>query len=184
MRPKPLLATAIAATGLMLALGCGQTQYPDALPATLEEVERVVDDDSLDPEEKREQLAVLLEIEDASDPDSADAVLLNALLQDERLANQFGGNLSSAYDKVVGDQLSEMTPDEVQYYGDATDQVTLSDSEAQAIADLFGAERIDSLTDLEEFLDDPASELPDEIDEEDLRSVFIETSPNYVRDKL
>lgn len=174
----------VAVVGLISVVGCGQTGFEDALPATIEEVDEIRTDESLAAQEKREELALLLDLDDADDPSSVDAVILNGLLQDERLANQFGGDLSSAYDKVAGDQLAELTADEVQYYGDATDQVTLTDAEAQGIVDLFNDENIDSLAELEDFLDDPATELPTEVDETNLRAVFIETTLDYVRDKL
>lgn len=160
--------------GVLLAAGCGQTYFPDALDPSLEDVDRIRQSEKLEPQEMRDALADY----------GIDNVTINGLLQGVRLGNQFGGDLSSAYNKVRDDQLSEMTPDEVQFYGDATDQVTLDDAEAQAIVDFFNDNDIDSLTELEEFLDDPTSELPAGIDETNLRSVFIDTSTDDVRDKL
>ncbi len=160
--------------GVLLAAGCGQTYFPDALDPSLEDVDRIRQSETLEPQEMRDALA----------DSGIDNVTINGLLQEVRLGNQFGGDLSSAYNKVMEDQLSEMTPDEVQFYGDATDQVTLDDAEAQAIVDFFNDNDIDSLTELEEFLDDPTSELPAGIDETNLRSVFIDTSTDDVRDKL
>jgi hypothetical protein len=145
---------------------------------TLEQVNLIRDSDTLTPQEQRDALAEY----------GLDPVTINGLLSSIRLANQFGGDLSSAYDKVVNDQLSSMTPDEVQYYGDATDEATLEDAEAQAIVDLFQdlfpEDTADWQTELEEFLDDPANELPAGIDELNLRSIFVDTSTDYVRDKL
>lgn len=196
IRRYQFLATGLASVGVLMAAGCGQPWYPNALGATLEQVDLIRNSDTLEPQEKRDELARLLGIEDPNDPNSAGAVLLNGLLQGERLANQFGAEYSppllSAYNKVNDNEHRRMTPDEVQYYGDATDQTTLDDAEAQAIADLFRElfpeGTLDDETDwqdlLTEYLDDPATELPPEIDEVNLRSVFIETDPDYVRDKL
>ncbi len=182
MRRKRFLATTLAAIGVMVGAGCGQPCYPDALDVTFEQVDLIRNSDTLEPQEMRDALAEY----------GLDPVTINGLLREIRLANQFGAEYSPplrcAYDKVTGNQLSSMTPDEVQYYGDATDQVTLEDAEAQAIVDLFQdlfpEDSADWQTELEEFLDDPASELPDGIDELNLRSVFVDTSTDYVRDKL
>ena len=178
MRRKRFLATTVAAIGVMVGAGCGQPCYPDALDVTLEQVDLIRNSDTLEPQEMRDALAEY----------GLDPVTINALLSDIRLANQFGADysppLTCAYDKVTGDQLRSMTPDEVQYYGDATDQATLTDAEAQAIVDLFQDNEIDSLTGLEEWLSEPANELPEEIDEVNLRGVFVDTSTEYVWDKL
>ena len=174
MRRKRFLATTLAAIGVMVGAGCGQLCYPDALDVTLEQVDLIRNSDTLTPQEQRDALAEY----------GLDPLTINGLLSSIRLANQFGGDLSSAYDKVVNDQLSSMTPDEVQYYGDATDEATLEDAEAQAIVDLFQDNEIDSLTELEEWLDNEANELPAGIDELNLRGVFVDTSTDYVRDKL
>jgi hypothetical protein len=174
MRPNLFLTTMLIGVGLMLAAGCGQTDYPATLNATLQEVDEIRNSSTLEPQEMRDALAAF----------GIDAVTVNGLLWKVRLANQFGGDLASAYDKVVNDQLAEMTPDEVQFYGDATDEVTLDDAEAQAIADFFRDDSIDSLTELEDFLDDTANELPTGVDEENLRAVFIDTSTDDVRDQL
>ena len=166
--------TVVLLSGLFLLGGCGQTYYPDALGLTLQQVQDIIDNDSLDAQAKREALA----------GNGIDEVVINGLLQGVRLANQFGGDLNSAYDKVVDEQMTELTPDEVQYYGDATDQTTYDDSEAQAIVDFFVDNEIDSLTELEDYLNDDTLEVPSAIDETTLVSVFIDTSTDDVQDKL
>lgn len=158
----------------VFATGCGQTYFPDALPVSLETVDEIRNSDTLTPAEMRSQLADY----------GIDDVTINGLLSAVRLADQFGGDLQSAYDKVVDGQLSQMTPDEVQYYGDATAITTYTDSEAQAIVDFFTDEEIDTVAELETFLDESADQLPDDIDEENLRSVFIETSTDDVLAKI
>ena len=80
--------------------------------------------------------------------------------------------------------MSTLTPDELQYYADAADITTYSDTEAQEIVDFLVDEQIASLTALEEFLDDPSTALPAEIDETDLRGVFVDTDITAVQDKL
>jgi hypothetical protein len=169
-----LFATALSGITLMLAVGCGQTQFPAALGATLEQVDGIRNDDTLEPQEKRNALAEF----------GIDPVTINGLLPDERLANQFGGSLSSAFEKVSQDRLTELTPDEVQYYGDATEVTTYSDAEAQAIVEFFNDNEIDSRAGLEDELDSPETELPAAIDETNLREVFVNTSLEDVRDKL
>jgi hypothetical protein len=113
-------------------------------------------------------------------------VTINGLLVDERLANQFGGDLFSAYQKVANNRMTELTPDEVQHYGDATDITSYSDEEAQAIFEFLNetGDGISSRDELRGFLDDPTSVLPTEIDETVLRNVFVETGLSVVRDKL
>jgi hypothetical protein len=169
-----LLATTLTGISMLLAAGCGQTEFPAGLDATLEQVDRIRNDDALEPQEKRDALAAL----------GIDPIIINGLLQAVRLANQFGGDLSSAFDKVSTNRLSEMTPDEVQYYADATDVTTYGDAEAQAIVDFFKDNSVDSRGGLEKLLDESATEVPAAIDETNLRDVFVETSLDDVRDKL
>jgi hypothetical protein len=166
----------VAGIGVGLLMGCGQTQFPNALDPTLEQVNSIRDSDSLDPQEKRDALAAF----------GIDPVTINGLLVDERLANQFGGDLSSAYQKVANNRMTELTPDEVQHYGDATDITSYSDEEAQAIFEFLNetGDGISSRDELRGFLDDPTSVLPTEIDETVLRNVFVETGLSVVRDKL
>ena len=163
-------------TGLAVALagGCGTTHFDAALPATLQDVDAIRDNDALAPSEMREQLAAL----------GIDPVTINGLLAGVRLANQFGGTLTSAYNHVINDEFTELTPDEVQLYGDATDQTTYSDDEAQAIVWFFGDNDIDSAEELQAFVDDPANDVPAEIDAGILVEVFIHTDPNDIRDGL
>lgn len=171
-----MILTAMTGMGLTLATGCGETNYPAALDASLEQVDQIRDPNNnvSSPSEKREALAAF----------GIDPVTINGLLQGERLANQFGGDLASAYEKVVNDRLPDLTPDELQYYADATDTTTYADAAAQAIVDFFVANEIDSRADVEDFITDPTRVLPSGIDETSLRSVFVDTSLDTVRDKL
>src|ERR1041384_4882384 len=101
--------------------------------ADLPSVNRVLGNTHLNAQQKRAALSDLGLSSDA----------INALLRDERTANQGGGDLRSAFNKVNRGQLDELTPDEVQIYGDAAsaaDQalnVTFSDDAGSNIAALF-----------------------------------------------
>lgn len=158
----------------VLVAGCGQNFFPESLPLLSDVLDGIVNDGSLDPQEKRDKLAAY----------GIDDVTINTLLRDERLANQFGGDLTSAMDKVENSRFATLTPDEVQYFGDATDLTTYADAEALAITELFQDESINSSDDLQAFLDDPATELPTAIDETNLKEVFINASLDTIRDKL
>ncbi len=165
-----VLATAV---GLVMG-GCGATSFPDMLPANLDQIDLIRDDSALTPQQKRDALAAL----------GIDPVTINGLLRDERLGNQFGGDLSTAFEKVTDDRLDALTPDEIQAYGDATGVTSYTDQEAQRIAQFFADQSIASRDDLRAFLDDPAASLPAGIDEQNLRGVFLDTSPNDVIDDL
>lgn len=165
------LTYAVLAAGI---LGCNRTDFPDNLPATLTQVDEIRNNADLDAQEKRDGLAAL----------GFDDLTINALLKTERLANQFGGTLRSAFDKVVGDQYDLLTPDEVQLYGDATDQATIDDVTAQAITTLFVDHGIHSKAELQEFLAAPGVDLPSTIDPTTLKAVFVDFNPNDMIDKL
>lgn len=169
MRPALLLAC----VPTLLAAACGLTAFPAGI-SDLEAVDRIRTDDNLTPVEAREALAEL----------GFDEIAVNALLRDVRLGNQFGGDLASAFAKVDGQRLSELTPDEIQAYGDATATTTYSDAEAQEIADLFAQTPLNSAAEVESFLDEPASVLSAGIDEQNLRAVFVDFDPQDVLDDI
>jgi len=173
MRLKNSLTVFSGAVFLMFA-GCGQTWYPDALGLSQEDLSEISSSDSLGPQQMRDALAAY----------GIDDVTINGLLSSVRLANQNGGDLASAYEKVVSGQLSTMTPDEVQLYGDATALTTYTDIEAQVIVDYFEDNAIKTIEDLEELLRTNADELPAIIDETNLRNVFNEASTTDVLNKL
>lgn len=154
--------------------GCGAVHFTSELPLDLPALNDIRTNDSLTPQEKRDALSAL----------GIAPEIINALLIDERLANQFGGTLTTAYNKVVGDQLTALTPDEVQLYGDATAVTTYEDAEAQAISDFFVQNGLLSTDDLSAYLDSPTADLPSSIDEANLTGVFITTSTTTVRDQL
>lgn len=165
------IATAFGTVGVF---GCGYTDLGGELQVSIPDVQAIQDNTNLDAQEKRDQLAAL----------GFEQPTINALLRDERLGNQFGGTLETAIAKVEGNALRALTPDEVQHYGDATGVTTFSDDAAYAIAEFFSDRGFLTLAELEADLDDPGTEVPPEIDETDLRGVFLETDLEDVRDAL
>lgn len=154
--------------------GCGVTDLPNAYDTNLDEVNRIRDNTRLTPQQRRDALAAL----------GIDELVINAILRDQRTSNQFGGTLRTAFEKVTGDMLNEMTPDEVQLYGDGTAVTSYSDAEALAISNLFADEAILSRDDLEALLDDAQFQLPSTISEANLRSIFVTFDPNDLIDSL
>lgn len=165
------LSCALIGAGL---LGCNRTDFPDYLPANQTQVNEIRNNSGLTAQEKRDALVAL----------GFDDLTINALLKSERTGNQLGGTLRTAYDKVVNGQYDQMTPDEVQLYGDATAVATIDDATAQAIVTLFRDQSITSKSDLQTFLTDPARDLPDTIDATTLTEIFVNFNPNDIIDKL
>ena len=150
---------------VILALaGCGLRRFEHSPGTFLENVEDVRTDASLTPQEKRDSLRAM----GLSDE------IINGVLREERLGNQFGGDLRTAIDKVLDSQLASLTPDETQAYADATEAPQVSDADAQQIVNLFEEVGLDSVTELEAFLDVPNQDVPG-VDEEVVRTIFIDT---------
>ncbi len=171
----------LGATLLALVGGCNGP-LSDSLPTTLIQVNAILTDSTLSGEVKRARLAEL-----GFTPAQIDTFLTN-----ERTANQGGGNLRTAYDKVVNSQLNQLTPDEIQLYADAakvadsTISFTLSDQNAQAIADLFQSNAIASKDQLSAFLDDPAEAvtIPSTVPDGSLKAVFVTLDPTLLNEQL
>jgi len=166
---------------LVLAAGCEPTLV-DALPPTMKDIDPIVTDTSLSPQEKRQRLTEL----------GLTPLVINALLRNERTGNQFGGDLRSAYEKVTAGRLDELTPDEVQIYGDEAESVasgqdfTLSDKQAQAVVDLFRQEGIKTPQDLADFLSDPvnAAGVPADLPQDTVLALFVDFDPSELVDVL
>jgi hypothetical protein len=168
----------------LVGLGLSACTAPieEALSFTLGEVTRIVDSEDLSAVQKRAALEAL----------GVPPNVINALLSDQRLVNQFGGDLRSAYDKVVGDRLDALTPDEVQLYADAASEagaginLTLTDVQAQAMVDLFQRSHLSSRDQLLAFLEDPAqaATLSPDIPENALNDLFITLDPAEIVDQL
>lgn len=178
---KILVAAALVLVAALSVGGCPEATRFD-FPTEFVDVNRIVGDANLSPQEQRE----LLRLEGLSDS------TINAFLRDERLGNQFGGDLTSAFNKITLDQFADLTPDEVQSYGDAATAVdsqvgaTLNDANAQAIVNLFRAEDIDNADELAAFLAEPSNviNLPDTIPDGVLQDLFVDFDPERVRDRL
>lgn len=160
----------------MLALsgGCGQLHFPGDYPTVLEDVQEIQNDADMEPQEKREALYEL---------GFSDEVI-NGLLRETRLGNQFGGDLRSAFDKVVSEHMADMTPDEIQVYGDEGPGVSLTDDEAQSITQFLEDFGLNSREALEDYLDAPGAFVPSSVDEQDLRDVFVDFEPDDLIPKL
>lgn len=168
----------VVLAGATLLCGCPAENFDNTLSGTLEEIDRIVDDADLDPNEKRIELASL----------GLSAEVINALLKDELFANQYGGDPRTAYNKVVGNRLNDLTPDEVQIYaGDASNlddeddiSVNINDQQAQAIVDFFEEFGISSADELEVFLDTSGNAVPDTIPDGALRTLFVDFDPTLL----
>lgn len=76
----------------------------------------------------------------------------------ERTTNQGGGNILSATSKIVGGQMTNLTPDELQIAVDTVSNVSeaidieLTDEQAQAAVDFLVANSLNSIEDIEAFV--------------------------------
>jgi len=170
-----------AVLGLILLVGgCPPENYPNLAPATLADVDRIRNDDTLTAQEQRAQLAAL----------GFSPLTINALLQDKPLANQFGGDLRSAYQKVVAPDFLALTPDEIQIYATKASEVDdalnvdWDDTAALNIRDLFAREDLSSADELAAFLDAFPGSVPTGVTVEELRSVFVDFDPDLLLTEL
>lgn len=177
---KRVIVGTLVLCGAILLGGCPPEDYERRVPTTLDEINRIIDDSSLDPQETREALAAL----------GLTPSTINALLTDIRQANQYGGTPRSAYLKVAGDRLLELTPDEVQIYGDHASEadadlnLELSDEEAQAIVDFFNDYGISSRDKLAAYLDTTGTTVPSAIPDGVLDGLFVDFDPDVLLPNL
>lgn len=168
----------LAVLGLIVVplAGCLPELYPDTTPATLREINRIRNDTSLTAQQKRTALEAL----------GITPLTINGLLRSERTANQFGGTLRTAYNKVVEPDLRKLTPDEVQLYGDGASEVSstinvaFTDTAALAIVEFLRAEDLQTPTELAAFLDDSNNTVPARVDIANLRAVFVNFTPTDI----
>jgi hypothetical protein len=178
---KTIFAAGAILAGLLL-VGCPAENYPNQVPATLTDINRIVNSTTLDPQEQRSELEAL-GVTDST---------INAFLSSIRLANQYGGNLRSAYNKVVNGQFTSLTPDEVQIYGDQASlvdpnhalQVNLSDDEAQAVVNFFQDNNIPSKDALSAWLSEAGNTPPTTIPSGVLKALFVDFDPKLLLPKL
>jgi hypothetical protein len=177
---KPILITS-ALTAALFLTGCSAPLH-DAYSATLLDVNPILNDTTLTPQQKRDQLEAL----------GFSPTVINGLLRNVRTGNQFGGDLRTAYDKVTGGRLDELTPDEVQIYADEASSVsndfsyTLSDEAAQDIVWVFQTHRLTTAAQLDAFLADPDNvlALPGDIPDGALEDIFVTFDPAELIESL
>ena len=185
MRVLQTVCLGMLLSAALLLSGCPLDNYPTLAGepnANITAIDRIRNNTNLTPQQQRQQLADL----------GFDAVTINALLSSVRLANQYGGDLRTAYTKVTSNQFNRMTPDEVQIYGDeatavdpnGTLQISLTDPQAQAIVNLFTSANIQNKSDLSAYLADPANVIPSTIPANTLKPLFIDFDPQKLLPKL
>jgi hypothetical protein len=159
MRLIVLVPLVLSTGALTLLVGCPPEDYASLLPPTLAEITAIHDDTTLSPPEMRSRLAEL----------GLDPVTINAVLQDKTLANQFGGTLRTAYDKLASGNFTALTPDEIQIYAsqvngiDPTISVQLSDAQAQDLLTMFQSNDLQNPTQVAAWLDTPGNFVPSSI---------------------
>ncbi len=170
------LCSAIVACATLLVGGCPPENYPTQSSVVQLDVEQIVNNNNLLPQEARDQLAAL-----GFSPET-----INGLLADRDLANQFGGTGRTAYDKVVGGQLDQLTPDEIQIYASLATEANagvnlqLDDAAAQAMADLLQENNLQTSDELAAFLDEPENVVPPTIPDGALRDLFVDFDPDLI----
>jgi hypothetical protein len=177
----PLAGFGLLWTAMLLG-GCPAESFLNKVPATQQEINLIVKDTALTPQDQRIQLEAL-GLSDST---------INALLSGQQLGNQFGGDPRTAYNKVAGAEFTQLTPDEVQIYGrqaSAADpnhqlSVNLTDSEAQAVVDFFHDFNISSKDALAAWLDTPGNTPPSTIPTGVLRALFVDFDPKLVLPNL
>jgi hypothetical protein len=177
-----LSATVLIIGLLVLTWGCPPEDYPNIVNPTLRDINLIRNDTDLNAQEKRAELEAL----------GIDPFTINAILRTERTANQFGGDLRTAYDKVVGGRMNELTPDEVQIYGDSasaldtqdTLDVSITDDGAQAIVSFFQQERITTRDELTVYLNNADNTVPSNVPENVLKPLFVDFDPQRLLPKL
>lgn len=177
-----MLAAAVFA---VVCAGCANYVTPsDAIPgASIAAVDAIRDSDDFGAQEKRQMLASL----------GLDSLLIDAILTDVREANQGGGDLASALEKIRGGRYSELTPDEIQIYSDAiagdatavgsettvgSETVAVTDEGAANISAFFTANNLNTAGELDDFLNDATKVVPDGVPEDVLQSVFVTFDPD------
>jgi hypothetical protein len=171
-RRRALAAVALSCVAL-LAGGCPPETFPDLVPATLAEITRIQAEDTVRPQDQREELEAL----------GLSPSTINALLRDKDLGNQFGGDLRSAYLKVVEPDFQALTPDEIQIYAAAATTlqsslgISFTDVQAQDIVDFFSSADLSSPEELAAFLEATPEFVPSSVTAANLQSLFVTFDP-------
>ncbi len=159
-------------TGAVLVLvGCPPEDYGTLVPATLTQINRIHGDPNMPPWEMRSRLADL----------GLDAATIDAVMSDKPLGNQSGGTLRTAYEKLTEPQYTALTPDELQIFAvqassvDTALNVQFSDDQAQALANWFRDNDLNSGAEVDAYLNVPGHTAPAGIENgaETVRSLFV-----------
>lgn len=159
--------TAAAAGLVTLLAGCGAQGLYTFLPATLDHVDDIRNNAALEPQEMRDQLAAL----------GFDPVTINGLLNSVQFGNQFGGTITTAYNKVVNGAMFSLTPDEIQIYANESGAGSFTDDSAQKLATYFADNGITTRESLGTALDDPTIEFVSGPSMDTVRAVFVDFDP-------
>jgi len=165
---------------MLMIAGCPPEDYDAVAPATLAEIDLIRNDADLTVQEQRTQLEAL----------GLSPLLVNALLQDQRLGNQYGGDLRTAYGKIVEPDLSGLTPDEIQIFGDEASalddelEVALTDEEAQAMVIFFDQYHLSTPAELDTFLAESPGSVPGKIPDGVLQALFVDFDPSLLLPSL
>lgn len=178
---KRILAGVLIGLIGVLCTACNTEDFANGLPTTMLDVNRILDNTNLSAQQKRTQLEGL----------GISPSTVNALLQDERTGNQYGGDLRTAWTKVTGGRLRALTPDEVQIYGDAASAVSSTDSlnvqftddEASDVTVFFKDFNITTTEELGAFLDS-GGEPSGSVAADTYRGLFVDFDPNTLITQL
>lgn len=150
-----------------LLMGCGAQNLDTFLPTTLDHVDDIRNSTALEPQEMRDQLAAL----------GFDDVTINGLLRAITFGNQFGGTITTAYNKVVNGEIFSLTPDEIQIYANESGAGSFTDDSASKLAAWFADNSITTGESLGTALDDPAIEFVSGLGADTVRAVFVDFDP-------
>lgn len=168
-------AVAAAAGGLLFLIACGAQNLDTFLGgATLDQVDDIRNDVALEPQEKRDALAGL----------GFDDVTINGILRAVEFGNQFGGTITTAFNKVVNGEMATLTPDEVQIYADESGAGSFSDDAARRLVEFFADNGVTTRESLGAVLDDPAVEFVSGLSEDTVRAVFVDFDPDDLIESL
>lgn len=159
---------------VLLLTACGAQDLETFLGTTLDQVDDIRNDTALEPQEKRDALAAL----------GIDPVTINGILRSVQFGNQFGGTLTTAFNKIVNGEMTTLTPDEVQIYADETGAGTFSDDAAQKLVRFFADNGIWTRESLGEALDDPTIEFVSGLSKDTVRAVFVDFDPDDLIEDL
>lgn len=175
-----ILGLSILALSLLGMVGCPPENFPNTIETESDDINAIVNDTDLEPQDRRDALLNL----------GLSPTTVNGLLSGERTGNQFGGTLTTAFEKVVAERFTTLSPDEVQLYSDAAEvanpalNFTLTDGSALVVTEFFADQSINTSEQILAFTDDTGNEVPSEIPDDFLTDVFVDLDPNAIVEQL